>query len=173
MFLIGSDAGVERQFVNPSRAFLDSLSVDSQQVLLYGLVGAVILLAAVLVIYGVFYLSVIGRVHQFGQLRTIGMTKKQMRKLVSREGRMLFLRAAPLGIVIGGVVGYFLLPAGFSILNTLLLAVGVFVVVYVITLLSVHKPAKLAAAVSPMEALRYQPQDGMKAAAGRKRWGWG
>ena len=45
---------------------------------------------------------------------------------------------------------------------------GVFVVVYVITLLSVHKPAKLAAAVSPMEALRYQPQDGMKAAAGRK-----
>ena len=96
------------------------------------------------------------------------MTKKQMRKLVSREGRMLFLRAAPLGIVIGGVVGYFLLPAGFSILNTLLLAVGVFVVVYVITLLSVHKPAKLAAAVSPMEALRYQPQDGMKAAAGRK-----
>ena len=133
MFLIGSDAGVERQFVNPSRAFLDSLSVDSQQVLLYGLVGAVILLAAVLVIYGVFYLSVIGRVHQFGQLRTIGMTKKQMRKLVSREGRMLFLRAAPLGIVIGGVVGYFLLPAGFSILNTLLLAVGVFVVVYVIT----------------------------------------
>lgn len=168
MFLIGSDAGVERQFVNPSRAFLDSLSVDSQQVLLYGLVGAVILLAAVLVIYGVFYLSVIGRVHQFGQLRTIGMTKKQMRKLVSREGRMLFLRAAPLGIVIGGVVGYFLLPAGFSILNTLLLAVGVFVVVYVITLLSVHKPAKLAAAVSPMEALRYQPQDGMKAAAGRK-----
>lgn len=97
MFLIGSDAGVERQFVNPSRAFLDSLSVDSQQVLLCGLVGAVILLAAVLVIYGVFYLSVIGRVHQFGQLRTIGMTKKQMRKLVSREGRMLFLRAAPWG----------------------------------------------------------------------------
>lgn len=51
--------------------------------------------------------------------------------------------------MIGGVVGYFLLPAGFSILNTLLLAVGVFVVVYVITLLSVHKPAKLAAGRSP------------------------
>ena len=105
MFLIGGDAGVERQFVNPSRAFLDSLSVDSQQVLLYGLVGAVILLAAVLVIYGVFYLSVIGRVHQFGQPRTIGMTKKQMRKLVSREGRMLFSAGRSLGIVIGGVVG--------------------------------------------------------------------
>lgn len=168
MLLVGSDAGVERQYVNPSRAFLDSLSVDSQQVLLYGLVGAVILLAAVLVIYGVFYLSVIGRVHQFGQLRTIGMSKKQLKRLVSREGRMLFLRAAPVGLVIGGVVGYFLLPAGFSILNTLAIAAGVFAAVYVITMLSVHKPAKLAASVSPMEALRYQPQEGMQAAAGRK-----
>ena len=74
----------------------------SQQILLCVLVGGVILLACVLVIYGVFYLSVIGRIHQFGQLRTIGMTKKQLKKFVSREGRLLFLRSVLIGIVIGG-----------------------------------------------------------------------
>lgn len=169
IYLIGSDAGIERQYVNPSKAYLDSLTIDSQQILLCVLVGGVILLACVLVIYGVFYLSVIGRIHQFGQLRTIGMTKKQLKKFVSREGRLLFLRSVPIGIIIGGVAGYFMKPQGFSILNTLIIAAAVFVIIYVITMLSVHKPAKIAGNVSPMEALRYVPQDGMKQTSGRKQ----
>ena len=169
IYLIGSDAGIEREYVNPSKAYLDSLSVDSQQILLCVLVGGVILLACVLVICGVFYLSVIGRIHQFGQLRTIGMTKKQLKKFVSREGRLLFLRSVPIGIIIGGVAGYFMKPQGFSILNTLIIVAAVFVIIYVITMLSVHKPAKIAGNVSPMEALRYVPQDGMKQTSGRKQ----
>ena len=168
MYLIGSDAGIERKYVSPSKAFLDSLSVDTQDVLTYGLIGIVILLACILVIYGVFYLSVIGKIHQFGQLRTIGMTKKQMKKLVSKEGRRLFLYASPIGILIGGIAGYFIIPSGFSIINTLLMAVCVFAIVYIITMISVHKPAKLAAAVSPMEALRYVSQDDMKKTANKK-----
>ena len=168
MYLIGSDAGIERKYVSPSKAFLDSLSVDTQDVLTYGLIGGVILLACILVIYGVFYLSVIGKIHQFGQLRTIGMTKKQMKKLVSKEGRRLFLYASPVGILIGGAAGYFILPSGFNIINTLLTAVCVFVIIYIITMVSVHKPAKLAAEVSPMEALRYVPQDDMKKTGNKK-----
>lgn len=169
IYLIGSDAGIERKYINPSKAYLDSLSIESRQILLCVLVGGVILLACVLVIYGVFCLSVIGRIHQFGQLRTIGMTKKQLKKFVSREGRLLFLRSVPIGIVIGGVAGYFMKPRGFSILNTLIIAAAVFVIIYIITMLSVHKPAKIAGNVSPMEALRYVPQDGMKQASGRKQ----
>lgn len=168
MYLIGSDAGIERKYVNPSKSFIDSLSVNTQKVMIFGMVGAVILLACVLVIYGVFYLSVIGRIHQFGQLRTIGMTKKQMKKFVSREGAALYLRSAPIGILIGSIAGYFIIPDGFNLLNTLLIIALVFVVIYIITMISVHKPARLAAAVSPMEALRYVPQDGMKKTANKK-----
>ena len=113
MYLIGSDAGIEREYVNPLNAFIDSLSVDGQAVMIYGLVGMVILLACVLVIYGVFYLSVIGRIHQFGQLRTIGMTRKQMKRFVSREGGALFLRSAPVGIAVGGIGGFLMIPDGF------------------------------------------------------------
>lgn len=168
MYLIGSDAGIERKYINPSKMFIESLSVDAQNVLIYGLVGAVILLACILVIYGVFYLSVIGKIHQFGQLRTIGMTRKQMKKLVSKEGCRLFLYASPIGILIGAAAGYFIIPSGFSIINTLLIAVCVFVIVYIITMISVHKPARLAASVSPMEAMRYTAQDDMKKAANKK-----
>ena len=168
MYLIGSDAGIERKYINPSKMFIESLSVDAQNVLIYGLVGAVILLACILVIYGVFYLSVIGKIHQFGQLRTIGMTRKQMKKLVSKEGCRLFLYASPIGILTGAAAGYFIIPSGFSIINTLLIAVCVFVTVYIITMISVHKPARLAAAVSPMEAMRYTTQDDMKKTANKK-----
>ena len=168
MFRIGKEAGIDRKNISPSKAFLDSLSVNMQFVMLYGVVGAVILLACVLVIYGVFYLSVIGRIHQFGQLRTIGVTKKQMKKFVSYEGRMLYLRSAPIGILIGSIAGYFIIPDGFHIWNTLWIIVLVFAVIYVITMISVHKPARLAAAVSPMEALRYVSQDGMKKSANKK-----
>ena len=168
MYLIGSDAGIERKYINPSKMFIESLSVDAQDVLIYGLVGAVILLACILVIYGVFYLSVIGKIHQFGQLRTIGMTRKQMKKLVSKEGCRLFLYASPIGILTGAAAGYFIIPSGFSIINTLLIAVCVFVTVYIITMISVHKPARLAATVSPMEAMRYTAQEDMKKAANKK-----
>lgn len=168
MYTVGADAGVERKYVSPSKAFLDSLSVDTQSLLLYTMVGTVILLACILVIYGVFYLSVIGRVHQFGQLRTIGMTEKQIRALISREGGILFLCASPAGIAIGITAGRFLCSEGFSIFNTVLIAALVFAVIFAVIMVSVHKPARLAAAVSPMEALRYVPQDGMQKATGKK-----
>lgn len=168
MYLIGSDAGIERKYINPSKMFIESLSVDAQSVLMYGLVGAVILLACILVIYGVFYLSVIGKIHQFGQLCTIGMTRRQMKKLVSKEGCSLFLYASPIGILTGAAAGCFIIPSGFRIINTLLTAVCVFVTVYIITMISVHKPARLAAAVSPMEAMRYTAQDDMKKTANKK-----
>lgn len=168
MYSIGKDAGIQRKNVSTSRAFLDSRSVNMQSVMLYGLVGFVILLAGILVVYGVFYLSVIGRIHQFGQLRTIGMTRKQIKKFVSREGRTLFLRSAPIGVVVGTAAGYFMIPDGFHVGNTLWVIALVFASVYFITMCSVRKPARIAAAVSPMEALRYVPQDGMPQAAGKK-----
>lgn len=168
IYLIGSDAGIERKDVSPSRAFLESLSPDTQLVMLYGILGAVILLACILVIYGVFYLSVIGRIHQFGQLRTIGMTKKQIKKFISREGGILYLCSAPVGIAIGGIAGYLMIPDGFSIKNSLMIVSLVSASVCLVTMISIRKPARIAAAVSPMEALRYVPQEGMKKAANKK-----
>lgn len=168
MYQIGSSAGIEREYVAPSNAFLDTLSVNMQFAMLYGIVGMVILSACILVIYGVFYLSVIGRIHQFGQLRTIGMTKKQMRKFVSREGSFLFLSASPAGILVGAAAGYCMIPDGFNVKNLILIVLFVFMAVYVITMISVRKPARLASAGSPMEALRYVPKETMDKAGNRK-----
>lgn len=165
---IGADAGLEYKYCMPNNSFLDTLSVDWQQVQIAAMVAGVILLACVLVIYGVFYISVVGRIHQFGQMRTIGMTRKQIRKFVKKEGTALFVRAFPIGLFLGGIGGYFIKPQGFSLKNTLIIFAAVALINYLITMLSVVKPAKIAADISPMEALRYTPQDGMKSTSAKK-----
>ena len=81
------------------------------------------------------------------------MTKKQMKKFVSKEGRLLFLKSSPIGILIGIIVGYFILPEGFSIINTLIIVACVFVIIYIITMISITKPSKIASNVSPIEAI--------------------
>lgn len=168
IYQIGLEAGMEYKYIAPTRPFLDSLSIDSQMVLLSAGVGAVILFACILVIYGVFYISVIGRIHQFGQLRTIGMTRKQIKKFVKKEGSRLFYRALPFGILAGGIAGYFMKPEGWSFENAVCIFILVAIINYLITMVSVLKPAKLAANISPMEALRYHGSDEMKKAGNRK-----
>ncbi|MDE7222711.1 MAG: ABC transporter permease, partial [Acetatifactor sp.] len=68
----------------------------------------------------------------------------------------------------GTAVGCSLIPDGFSIGNMLIILIVVFAVIFVITMISVHRPARIAAAVSPMEALRYVPQDEIKQTANRR-----
>ncbi len=167
IYQVGETAGIEHKYINPTKAFLDTLTPDSQMLMIEIIVGCVILLACILVIYGVFYISVIGRIHQFGQLRTIGMTENQMKKFVSREGRNLFIRSAPIGLLVGGIAGYIINPDGWRWLNTMWIFALVFALIYIITMISVHKPAKIAASVSPIEALRYTQQDDMKQTSGK------
>lgn len=167
IYHVGETAGIEHKYINPTKSFLDTLTPDSNMIMIEILVGGVILLACILVIYGIFYISVIGRIHQFGQLRTIGMTRKQLKMFVSQEGRKLFIRSAPAGILIGGIAGYIINPAGWKWLNTLWISAIVFTVIYVITMISVKKPAKIASSVSPMEALRYISQNDMKQSEGK------
>lgn len=154
---VGTEAGVPRAQINENNNYLYTLpeSLLSGDMIVMMLLGIVILVAGVMVIYSVFYISISGKTREYGQLRTLGMTKKQVRRLVRREGILLALGALPFGLVLGGLVSFFIRPGGFSIVNTLVMAAAVVVIILLTILVSIMKPAKLAAAVSPMEAARY------------------
>ena len=159
MYLIGNDAQVERKNISPTKAFLESLSMDSNTVLLQVLVGGIVLISCILVIYGVFYLAVIGNIRHFGQLRTIGMSRKQIRKMIQKEGKAIFRYAIFIGLAIGGICGYVFFPKGFHLGNTVVVMIVVFLLVYAIVKVSILKPARLAANISPIEAVRYTVND--------------
>lgn len=155
---IVSDAGCE-QPPSYNEAYLN-LSQPSALLLLAGAAGlAVIVAAGILVIYNIFYISIINSVKEYGQLRTIGMTAKQIQRLVLREGALLMLPAVPAGLVSGAALSYFLIPDGFELWNVLLVCPAVTALTYVTVRLSIKKPARIAASVSPAEAFRYGQND--------------
>lgn len=170
----GEKFGVARRNVNLNGTFQRSLPGGEQQMqemLTIAGVGIGILLVSVLVIYSVFYLSVVGRIRQFGQLRTIGMTRKQIRKMVRTEGMLLSVRGIPIGLVIGGAVSYFIRPDGWSWINVLAISAVVTAADLVTVLLSIRRPAKIAASISPVEAVKYtgyEPGGLKKNKAGRR-----
>lgn len=150
--------GIERKFVNENNHFLVTLLGGEYEIrdtlLIIGL-GVGILFVSVLVIYSVFYLSVVGRIRQFGQLRTVGMTKKQIKKLIFREGLLLSAVGIPIGASLGCIIGYLIKPKGWDLKNVL----GIFLVVAIAdiltVLISIYKPAKTASSIAPVEAAKF------------------
>ena len=121
------------------------------------------------VIYSIFYISVTGRIRQFGQLRTIGMTSKQIRKTVRYEGVFLSGAGSLTGILVGTVFAYFIVPKGFYIPNTLITAVLTIIATSLTVMFSVKKPAKIAAAASPIEAAKMSGNGGAASSKSGKR----
>lgn len=142
-------------------------SVNNTVLGLYG-TGAVlfflVLVAGVTMIYNTFNISVMDRIRQFGLLRCIGASKKQIKKLVRREGRYIVLTAIPLGILIGILLtfvcsailkfynsSFFTDIPLFSVSAAGILA-GILIGILTVALASLS-PAKKASRVSPVNAV--------------------
>ena len=128
--------------------------------LFYFLIGFITFVGSGIVIYSIFYISVANSIRNYGQLRTIGTTKRQIKKMVYREGKLLAAIGIPIGLVIGNAAGYCLVPAGWYWLTTLCVSVGVGLFAFIIVMIAIRVPVKRAAAVSPVEALRYSDYNG-------------
>lgn len=115
-----------------------------------------------LIISNIFYISVAKDVRFYGLLKTIGTTGKQIRFLIHRQALMLCVIGIPLGVFLGYFVGELLTPTVLSIINTNVIKVSLSPFVFIISMgfavltvfISVRKPSKIAAKVSPIEALR-------------------
>jgi putative ABC transport system permease protein len=122
-----------------------------------------------LIIYNIFQISVLRDMHFYGLLKTIGTTGRQLYAIIGRQAWMLSLIGIPLGLCGGFFVGKALLPpllaqSSFEG-NAVIVSPNplVFVVAAAFTLITVfistRKPAKMAAKVSPIEAVRYTDAD--------------
>ncbi len=125
----------------------------------------VVLAAGYLLIYNVFYISVAQDVRFFGQLKTLGATPKQLRKVVYGKALRLSAVGIPLGLILGWLIGSILAPLVSVIrsvgdakptisANPIIFAAAVFFTLLTV-FLSCRKPARFAGKVSPIEAIRY------------------
>lgn len=120
----------------------------------YGVVAAILFLAAALVIYSIFYISVGQKVAEFGQLRTIGASKKQIYKIVLKQGYMLAVPGILIGSIMGTIISYCLQSKGWSVFAFIVSLCSACLFGILLVYISVRKPAKIAANTSPISALK-------------------
>ena len=117
-----------------------------------------------LIIYNVFQISVVNDIRFYGLLKTIGTTGKQIKSILRRQALLLSLLGIPIGCLFGWLIGVKLSPVIMSQLNgfvvdTVSASPAIFVASAIFALLTVllscSRPGRLAARVSPVEAVRY------------------
>lgn len=131
-------------------------NISFSNFLVYGFIAGILFLAAALVIYSIFYISVVQKAAQYGQLRTVGASKKQIYKVVLKEGGSLALPGILFGCLVGTLISYILQPSGWTIQAFILSGLGAILFGFLLVYISVRKPAKIAAATSPIAALKSQ-----------------
>ena len=145
-----------------SAAQIDA-TADPMTILALAAMLLLIMFTGYLIIYNVFQISVTNDIRFYGLLKTIGTTGKQIRRMIRRQAFLLSLAGIPLGWVIGFVVGVWLTPiimAQTSYTSTFvsfnpLIFIGSAIFSLLTVRISCHRPGKMAARVSPVEAVRY------------------
>lgn len=159
---IGLDCGISVDNIQVNNLYIDSNNMSKETVLTVLLVGLVLIGVCSLVVYNIFYISVINNVTSFGQLRTIGTTKKQIKQIISREGNYLALHFIPFGCIAGGMLSFLIDRNAFLLFPDIITSFLSGIVVFVCVRLSILKPARIAMSVSPVEAFRYSGYSGTK-----------
>ena len=122
-----------------------------------------IIFTGYLIIYNVFQISVTNDIRFYGLLKTIGTTPRQLGWIIRQQALTLSLAGIPLGLIAGWLIGGQITPAIVSQLEGIVPVTSVSPVIFlgaalfslVTVLLSCRKPGRVAAKVSPIEAVRY------------------
>lgn len=164
---IGLDCGISTENIQINNLYIDSNNMSKETVLTVLLVGLVLIGVCSLVIYNIFFISVMNNVTSFGQLRTLGATKKQIKRIISKEGNCLALRFIPLGCIAGGMLSFLIDRAAFQLFPDAVIVLLSGAAIFICVKLSILKPAKIAMSVSPMEASRYSSYTKVKKSGNR------
>jgi len=141
-----------------------------------GLICAVIILSGYLLIYNVMYISVTKDIRFYGMLKTIGTTPSQIRRIVKMQTARFSAYGIPIGILSGTLASFVIAPVALQSFRSgtysampddisfhPLIYVGTILFAIITVAVSSRKPAKLAGKVSPVEALRYNGQNTVRA----------
>lgn len=126
-----------------------------------------IIISGYLLIYNILYISISRDTQFYGQLKTIGATKRQIKRIVRSQIFRTSMIGIPSGLIAGGVVSLGLVPFAMNMMysgNTELGAivsfsplifVGAAIFAFFTAVIGSMKPAKIAASISPIAASRY------------------
>lgn len=128
----------------------------------------IVMFSGYLIIYNIFYISIVKDIRFYGQLKTIGCTKKQIEKIISFIVIKISLIGIPIGVILGLVLGRLIgnmilketiIGEYINLNNYLIPSIIAILFTYLTLYRSIKKPVKLASEISPIEALKYNSTD--------------
>lgn len=172
-----SDTGLTDLNYHVNLAYSPEMGATALQETLPMYLGMILVfIAGYLIIYNIFQISVTADVQFYGKLKTLGMTTKQIKKLIFGQSNKLCLIGIPAGLLLGWLLGMVLVPAftgilegGGSVSVNPVIFIGSAVFAWLTVLISCLRPARLAGKVSPVEALRMSDADGRSKKIRRKK----
>ncbi|MGF7011174.1 putative ABC transport system permease protein [Lachnospiraceae bacterium PF1-21] len=175
--LIAAKFDIPENETNINSEYLLANYVDPTLIPGIAMIMLIIVVAGVITIYSIYYVSMKQRVQEFGRLKAIGATKRQIKQIVLREGFCIAALATPIGLILGTLLSQTVLFTFAKSLNKdgafqqavseiikekdvsfiywwayLLAIVVTFTTVY----FSLVRPMRTAAKVSEVEAMRMQ-----------------
>lgn len=157
------DTGIEEGQVNLTEYFaVMSGAIKSGMPIPVPLLAALTAVLAATIVYGVFYSKITKNVQMLGQLRTIGMTKRQIKRMAGKEGRKYAIRGIPLGLLCGVLIGFIGCPDGFRLKTAIFYAAVISVMAFITVNIAIFKPVRVAMNISPVEGSKYIMYAGKK-----------
>ncbi|MDY3359675.1 MAG: FtsX-like permease family protein, partial [Clostridium celatum] len=127
---------------------------------------AVIIFATIFLIYNAINISVTERMSQFGILRSIGASPKQVRNLVLKEGLLMCLMAIPFGVlcgylgiwvtvkILGVKIGEMFSAGAFTVSFKLIVIIFTAIIGSLTILIASFGPAKKAGKINPIDIIK-------------------
>ena len=123
-----------------------------------GSITFLVLIGGYVVIQSIFRISVGDKVKNYGQLRMIGATAKQIRCVVKRESSLLGSIGILAGVLFGIFGGFLLFPKGFHPVWYGAVCFLTVLVCWMMVSFSVRMPVRIAAGITPIQAVRFSSE---------------
>jgi putative ABC transport system permease protein len=144
-------------------AYVDSIDMDAQSIVSAILFILLIIVSGYLIIYNIFYISMVKDIHFYGLIKTIGTTSNQIRKIILFQIVILSIIGIPFGLFIGYAIGRLLMPTLLSFLTYGSFVVSSQPIIFILSaffsfltiVFSSFRATKVASKVSPVEAIRF------------------
>ncbi len=107
-----------------------------------------------IVIYNIFYISVMGKMREYGRLKVLGTTPRQLKRVVKRERRLLTAIAIPLGLLLAAGIALAAVPGYWSWRDNIGSGLMVSLLTYGMVLVATRKPLSMVGKVSAIQAIR-------------------
>ena len=172
---IAAACGIEEKNVIVNDLYLQwVLQPSYETIAVCGVLILAIVLFSVVVIYNIFQVGIANKIQEYGKIKALGATKKQMKQLIFREGMFLTIFSIPVGLLLGFLIakcGFNWLVEQGNLVSTQTGSMGVqnqqvplfslpvillcIFVSFLTVALALRKPMKIVSRISPIEATRY------------------